>query len=83
MSLNPRVIISLYGGSILLIWTRWKHCERECTGVLTLPIFLAVFLTYTEARYKIIRDIITECSEILTYPTFLTDVFIEYHDLIY
>ena len=39
MNLNPRVIISLYGGSILLIWTRRKHSERECMGALTLPIF--------------------------------------------
>ena len=74
MSLNPRAIISLYGGSILLIWTRRKHSERECTGALTLPIFLTALLTYTEARYKIIRDIITECSEILTYPNFLNDI---------
>ena len=26
---------------------------------------------------------ITECSEILTYPNFLTEVFMKYHDLIY
>ena len=43
-------------------------------GALALPIFLIALLTYTEARYKIIRDIITECSEILTYPNFLNDI---------
>ena len=47
----------------------WVH-----VGAHLAYLFWTVLLTYTEARYKIIRDIITECSEILTYPNFLNDI---------